>query len=142
MQYTTLPLVASLLPTLVSSTCYSGVNIIQARGTGEVMQASLQDVAANATIAAIPGSVLSKVPYPANFSLPASSNNGTELMSEMANNYHAECPTSKIVLMGYSQGALVLGNVLTGGVGGVPPLDQSVHDQSMLCVIPCFPRQC
>lgn len=68
----------ALLPSLIAAQCYSGVNIIQARGTGESTQGSLQDVAANATLAAIPNSHLTRVSYPANFSFPISPNLGAQ----------------------------------------------------------------
>ena len=96
------------------TTCYSGVYVIYARGTYEPQGASLSNVVANAIVAAIPDSAANQVVYPANtsaISAPAGVQNAREQITD----YYNACPTSKLVLMGYSQGAAVIGNTIAPG---------------------------
>jgi len=132
---------AGLASTAQAVTCYSGVNVFTARGTGEVPPngLGLSGVHIKAILAAVPDSNATVVEYPAstaNYSVPygvASAN------SEIAE-YLDACPDSKIVIMGYSQGANVMGYVLEGadfkftpdGTAQnytVPPLPEKYADQ-------------
>lgn len=56
-------------------------------------------------------------------------------MSNLINSYAQACPTSKIVVMGYSQGAEVAGLALTGGVNGLQALSQKVHNQIVSVIL-------
>ena len=51
---------------------------------------------------------------------------GVKNLYDQINNTIAECPASNLVLVGYSQGAHVIGNVLAGV--GTPPLSQNARD--------------
>lgn len=93
--------------------CYGGVYIIYARGTFEPQNASLTNVVANAIVAAIPDSASMQVQYPANVSA-VSPGLGIQDATKQITNYYNACPCSKMVLMGYSQGAYVIGNTIAG----------------------------
>ncbi|KAF1820559.1 carbohydrate esterase family 5 protein [Dissoconium aciculare CBS 342.82] len=124
-----------------AQTCYSGINIFTARGTGEVPPTGLgiEGTHINAVLDAVPNSHATVIEYPATFgnsSVPA----GVQDSNEKIAAYLDACPTSKIVVMGYSQGAVVQGLVLTGtsfsiNAEGqaedytVPPLPQKYVDQ-------------
>lgn len=137
-------LLALFFTTTNAVTCYSGVNMFTARGTGELPPNGLgiEGTHINAVLAAIPDSNATVIDYPATFgnnSVPIGVQNGTRQIEE----YLDACPTSKIVVMGYSQGADVMGFVLTGAAftiapdGSaqnytVPPLASKYADQSEL----------
>lgn len=119
-------LAASLLlaagPAAVAAQCYSGVNIFTARGSFEQPPNGLgiEGTHINAVIAAIPGSAATVIDYPATFtnnSVPIGVQNGTRQLTA----YLDACPTSKVVVMGYSQGAVTQGYVLTGGSFTIGP---------------------
>lgn len=66
-----------------------------------------------------------------------SSQKGTEALTEQLTAYVNECPDSQVVLLGYSQGAHIIGDVLCGG-GGVPgigdespPISTEIGDKGM-----------
>lgn len=92
-------------------TCYSGVYVIYARGTFEPQNASLSNSVANAITALIPDSAAIQVQYPANVSA-ISPPTGIQNAVQQVKDYYNACPCGKMVLMGYSQGALVIGNAL------------------------------
>lgn len=127
-----------------STTCYSGVNVFAARGTGEQPPTGLglSGVHISAILSAIPGSTATVIDYPAtygNTSVPTGVRNGGAQIAA----YLDACPSSKIVVMGYSQGAYVMGSVLTGidltitpegtaSAYSVAPLAEKYTDQSQL----------
>ncbi|KAJ3293123.1 hypothetical protein HK104_004711 [Borealophlyctis nickersoniae] len=49
---------------------------------------------------------------------PSSSTEGTEAVKSQLTDAASRCPTSKIVLIGYSQGAHIIGDAFGGGGGG------------------------
>jgi len=95
--------------------CSSGVHVILARGTGEPQNSSLAGIVSRAIVATIPDSTADEVIYPANFTVNVSLALGVANAQQQIKSYVAACPTSPIVLMGYSQGAQLIGNVLGGG---------------------------
>ncbi|OLN83435.1 Acetylxylan esterase 2 [Colletotrichum chlorophyti] len=95
------------------------VNIIVARGSLEAQGAGLLGNIANTASSKIPGSVVTPLIYPAQLdpyppSVAAGVANMTTLLSEQAQ----QCPNTKIVLMGYSQGAQVSLDTLCGTSDG------------------------
>lgn len=60
--------------------------------------------------------------YPASFNYRSSVRQGVEAMRERLAETAAECPDTEFVLIGYSQGADVIGDVLAGG--SVPAADR------------------
>ncbi|KAM7212163.1 Cutinase domain containing protein [Rhypophila decipiens] len=96
-------------------TCATGVHMIVARGTGEnTPLGKMGRVVENVTLA-IPGSDYTAVVYPATFldyqgSMPKGANEFHRLIKE-----HTEaCPDSKLVLMGFSQGAHAMMDAVCG----------------------------
>lgn len=106
-------LLSALTGSATAQTCYSGVNIFAARGTGESAGLGVSVVHINAITDRIPNSNAVAIDYPALFtnnSGPIGAQNGTRQLES----YLDACPDSKVVIMGYSQGAIVQGYVLTG----------------------------
>lgn len=72
------------------------------------------------------------VDYPATLTNYASSSlQGINALKTQLTNLVNSCPTTKVVLMGYSQGAHVVGDVLGGGQGGslgtaTPPISSTI----------------
>ncbi|KAK2740288.1 hypothetical protein FQN57_006168 [Myotisia sp. PD_48] len=108
-----------------------GVHIIVARESlappGEGVSRRLSD----RIKAKIPNSHSVAVDYPATI-IPyiTSVKIGVEAMTKMISEYVSECPEGKIVLLGYSQGAHVVGDVLCGataeGFEPSPPIDRAL----------------
>jgi len=114
-----------LLPSLAAgvaapTTPFAPVHVIAARGSTEppgpgitgllvkrVQDASSQNVSTDSVV------------YPATLTnYPSSSAQGTSSLIQQLSDRVKACPGQKIVLMGYSQGAHVLGDALGGGGGG------------------------
>lgn len=89
-----------------SSNCTSSraAHIIVARESGAPDGVSVMNLVAEEVAARCSGSDMAGVPYPAEFSPYAESEGyGVGNLTEMVLAYQADCPRSKIVLMGYSQ---------------------------------------
>lgn len=76
------------------------------------------------------------VDYPATLTNYASSSaEGTAATKTLLNNQAAACPNQKIVLVGYSQGAHVIGDAVAGGGGAIglgaitPPVAENVANR-------------
>jgi hypothetical protein len=129
---------AVLAASLVSAqTCYSGVNIFTARGTGEVPPTGLgiEGTHINAVLDAVPNSVATVIDYPATFgnnSVPAGVMDSNEKIAA----YLDACPDSKIIVMGYSQGAIVQGLVLTGTTFSI-----NAEGEAQDYVVPALPQK-
>ncbi|KAF2755232.1 cutinase [Pseudovirgaria hyperparasitica] len=114
---------ASAWPTLPSflqsrqATCVSGtaVYIISARGsTQAVGEGSLSQVS-TLIKNSLPGSVSVGLDYPATLdNYESSENTGVVNLKKAITAYATSCPSSKIVLLGYSQGGQVIGDALGG----------------------------
>ena len=84
--------------------------------------------------------------YPATLVPYASSvSAGVEALTEQLTTQTTDCPDSRIVLMGYSQGANVIGDVLGGGGGGAlgretAPIDQDISEQVAAVILMGDPR--
>jgi len=95
--------------------CASGVHVIVARASTEAPGQGIIGAVADEIVERIPGSDSVAVVYPATLTNYLSSESqGVAAMTKLIENYVADCPDSKIVLMGYSQGAHVTGDVLCG----------------------------
>lgn len=72
-----------------------------------------------------PGSDLESVVYPASINnvqdYANSEHQGTLALTQLIQAYLAACPTAKIALLGYSQGAEVVGDVLCGTSSDISP---------------------
>lgn len=98
----------------LNTTC-DRIHYIVARGTTEGYPGSLGSLV-DILLARFPNSNYEDIVYPATQETSTDSYweglaNGTQQIKRYAD----ECPDSKIVLIGYSQGALVVGDLLAGG---------------------------
>lgn len=98
----------------LNTTC-DQIHYIIARGTTEGYPGSLGSLV-DILLAKFPNSNYEDIVYPATQETSTDSYwqglaNGTQQFTSYAD----KCPDSKIVLMGYSQGALVVGDLLAGG---------------------------
>lgn len=111
------------------------VHIIIARASTEPPGPGMIGALAEQVIQANPGATNESIDYPATLSdYQDSSEQGTAAMTRTLTDYANACPCAQIVLMGYSQGAHVVGDTLCGG-GGVlgnaftPPIDKAIGDR-------------
>ena len=104
--------------------------VITARGTGEPSKGQLVAAVATAVSAARPGEVETlDLDYPADTDVNEGGTRGARLLVDTLNVQHEACPDQRFVLLGYSQGALVIGDALAdpdarlvgGTVGEVDP---------------------
>jgi acetylxylan esterase len=115
------------------TTCFSGVYVIGARGSEEdVGFGSVASVVAG-VLSAIPDSGSVALDYPASVFdplYPTSVTDGINAMVGLIKSYvNAGCG-GKIVLVGFSQGANVITDMLAGGVNKPTPLDASFATHS------------
>ncbi|GKT48266.1 acetylxylan esterase 2 [Colletotrichum spaethianum] len=150
---TTTAAVAGLLAASASAqnstaTCATGVHLIVARGSNEPPGSGRIGSVANGVVAAISGSQIAPLDYPATFDNYSSSVAvGTGAMKTALTQYNSRCPNSKVVMLGYSQGAHVAGDALCGNTQDdksdeldldfnvTTPVIASVVDQSVIAVI-------
>lgn len=100
--------------------CAQGVHIIAARGTGEKEGPGVSGELADRVIDRIRGSEVDGLDYPATLTDPdylSSAKDGAEELREVVRQYAEDCPDTKIVVIGYSQGAQVATNTFCGGGG-------------------------
>ncbi|TDZ28940.1 Acetylxylan esterase 2 [Colletotrichum spinosum] len=111
---------ACLVPlVLAQQQACAPVNIIVARGSLEAQGAGLLGNIANKSAAQIPGAVVTPLIYPAQLDpYPPSVSAGVANMTNLLNQQIQACPQTKIVLMGYSQGAQVSLDTLCGTADG------------------------
>ncbi|GAA5902568.1 hypothetical protein JCM6882_009319 [Rhodosporidiobolus microsporus] len=99
--------------------CATGVHMIVARASTEPPGEGIIGAVADDVKQQVPGSDSVAVDYPATLSNYANSEaQGVSAMQDLLEEYAAACPGSKVVLMGYSQGAQVVGDVISGGATG------------------------
>ena len=105
-----------------SVNCATGVHIVAARGSLEDSGEGKCKPLSDAIKTAISGSDDVAVNYPAKLiEYEKSETEGVIVMTGLIQNYTQACPNTKIVLLGFSQGAQVLGDILGGGSYGDPP---------------------
>lgn len=95
-------------------TCYDGIFGIVARGSDETQGESVQETIMTAIIDAVGNSGSDEVVYPATDSFWDSADIGIDNAQQQMQDYYTSCPTGKMVLMGYSQGAYVIQGALAG----------------------------
>lgn len=86
--------------------CSKGLHIIVGRGTDEPAGLGVTGVLAKNITAAIPGSDVVPIDYPASVSNPsydASEKQGAQNVYDQVTQYHADCPGHKMAYLGYSQ---------------------------------------
>ncbi|KAL1851392.1 hypothetical protein Daus18300_012573 [Diaporthe australafricana] len=100
-----------------SQACVTGnaVHMIVARASLEPVGFGVLANISTRVMQELPGSNAEAVVYPATLdNYPASEGAGVAAMTQLANSYAQACPASKMVLMGYSQGAQVTADVVCG----------------------------
>jgi acetylxylan esterase len=97
--------------------------------------------------AAIPGSSVEAIDYPALLNpYDVSSYNGTQTTTKQLMDYVDKCQKGRVVLLGYSQGAHVVGDVMCGGgesksLGpNTPPVAQKYQDRVVAMIQMGDPR--
>ncbi|KAK8055287.1 cutinase-domain-containing protein [Apiospora rasikravindrae] len=114
-------------------TCPSGkgVGVIAARGSTEDPGEGrlLAPIIANATVQ-VPGTTLTSVDYPARLfpDYLGSEQEGVVALTALMRSYVAACPGAPMVLVGYSQGAQVIADVVSNAT---TPMDNSAQPLSM-----------
>ncbi|KAF2088930.1 carbohydrate esterase family 5 protein, partial [Saccharata proteae CBS 121410] len=100
--------------------CATGVHIIVARASTEAPGTGIIGAVANNISSQVPGSDIAAVNYPATIqnvqNYASSENQGVIAMTNQVQAYVQMCPSTKIVLLGYSQGGEVTGDVLCGSI--------------------------
>lgn len=119
--------------------CSDGLYIIAARATNEAPGQGRLGGLSTLIEGLVPNSNATALVYPAaeqNFFV--SENEGVQTMTKQIQDYVASCPENKIALMGYSQGALVVNDVLCGSTHPqfIPsaPLSQN-YNKSIAAII-------
>lgn len=100
-----------------SQACVSGnaVHMIVARASLEPPGFGVLQNISTRVIEQLPGSNAEAVVYPATLDgYQGSEGQGVTAMTQLVNNYAQACPNSKMVLMGYSQGAQVTADTVCG----------------------------
>lgn len=100
-----------------SPACVTGdaVHMIIARASLEAPGPGVIGGVATQVVQQLPGSDIVSVDYPATLdNYPVSEAAGVTAMTTLLTGYASRCPDSKIVMMGYSQGAQVAADVLCG----------------------------
>ncbi|KAB8360876.1 hypothetical protein FH972_024610 [Carpinus fangiana] len=99
-------------------TCQDGVHIIVARASGEPAGFGILGPVKDNILRQIPNSDAIAVPYPAklggDITYPESEQEGVGNLTKLVTQYGDACSSSKMVLLGYSQGAQVVGDTLIG----------------------------
>ena len=97
------------------------VEVIAVRGTNESSPIGVLGRLANAVTTTTSKTVATYgLPYPATSDWVNSVNAGKSLLTQRLTTQSAACPNQRFVLLGYSQGAWVVGDSLAGGGGGWP----------------------
>lgn len=87
-----------------NTTCASGVHMIVARASTEAPGEGIIGAVATQVQQSVPGSDSEAVDYPATLTDYLNSEaSGVAAMKQLIQSYVARCPSSKIVLLGYSQ---------------------------------------
>ncbi|EEY16595.1 Axe2 [Verticillium alfalfae VaMs.102] len=99
---------ALALPQALAQQACAPVNIIIARGSTEQPGVGLMGAISSAAAQQIPGAVVTPLDYPAQLNpYPPSVAAGVVSMTDLLTQQTAGCPQTKLVVMGYSQGAHV-----------------------------------
>lgn len=123
-----------------TAACVTGdaVHMIIARASLEAPGPGIIGNVATMVMSQLPGSDMEAVVYPATLeNYPTSEAMGVSAMTTLVTDYASRCPSSKMVLMGYSQGAQVTMDVLCGtdetNFAVTKALSTDVSSKGMLC---------
>jgi acetylxylan esterase len=91
-------------------------HLIVARGSTEPPGPGLLITLADKVMAMNPGTTMETIVYPATLeNYENSAANGTQAVQQQLTSFVQKCPSSKIAMMGFSQGAQIMGDALGGG---------------------------
>lgn len=128
-------------------TCSRGVHIIHARGSTQTYEASSVNPVVNRILAGVPGSTAEQVQFPATI-IADDSFYSTSVRAGIVDTidkierYVDACgDSSRIVLLGYSQGGNVVTSALAGGLVKWLPLNPKYRGKSTLDVTFDAPRR-
>lgn len=103
-------------PTVEPLEC-SAYLLVTVRGTGEPKKKQLLSPVARAIVAARPGQVTRlDLDYPADVDVNEGGTAGVRTLIDTLNVQQEACPEQRFVLLGYSQGALIIGDALSAPV--------------------------
>jgi acetylxylan esterase len=119
-----------------NTTCATSLHMIIARASTEMPGEGIIGAVATMVKASVPGSDSEAVDYPATLTdYPNSESSGVAAMTKLVESYATRCPSTKIALLGYSQGAQVAGDVICGrsepGFNATQPLSAAFSKNSM-----------
>lgn len=130
-----------------SSEACANLHIIVVRASDEIPSQGVIGTLATLITTANPGSSVEWIPYPATLTnYDTSSYNGTITTTEHLMNYTETCKNAQVVLLGYSQGAQVVGDVMCGGGGAfglgpsTPPIASNYSDRVVAMIQMGDPR--
>jgi acetylxylan esterase len=121
-------------------------HLIVARGSLEAPGPGSMLSLAEKVMAANPGTTMESVVYPATIdNYDVSSANGTAATEQQLSSFVQKCPSSKVAMMGFSQGAQIVGDALGGGgIQGISrfnqPISRTVSNQVTAVVMYGDPR--
>jgi acetylxylan esterase len=91
-------------------------HLIVARGSTEPPGPGLLITLATKVITTNPGTTMETIVYPATLeNYENSASNGTQAVQQQLTTFVQQCPDSKVAMMGFSQGAQIMGDALAGG---------------------------
>ncbi|KAM0441086.1 hypothetical protein ACHAPT_000391 [Fusarium lateritium] len=95
--------------------CVSGAHVIVARGSLEAEGPGIIGEVAQKILNRIPGSDMVSLEYPALYDpYEPSQTEGVKTLTEVVNKYAKSCPKTKMILLGFSQGAHIIADVMCG----------------------------
>ncbi|KAL8297641.1 hypothetical protein RB597_007278 [Gaeumannomyces tritici] len=131
--------VTGSVPTAAPTNCVDGLQIFVARGSGEQPGLGRIGVVAGNITQKIKDSRVTAVDYPATFTeYNASVGNGTSRLKSLIEDYAKNCPNNKMALLGYSQGAQAVGDLICGtsseGFPSTPKVD-SRYEKNIVAIV-------
>ncbi|TLD13412.1 uncharacterized protein PgNI_05090 [Pyricularia grisea] len=136
-----LPATATDAPNTPPTSCASGVQIFVARGSSEKSHEGRIAPIDHTIAESIPGSSITAVDYPADINAVKylfSVRKGVTRLTKLIEEYHKHCPRGKIVLVGFSQGAHVVGDTLCGAssfpILRTKPID-SIYNKNVIATL-------
>ncbi|KAL2385551.1 hypothetical protein RJZ90_001291 [Blastomyces dermatitidis] len=119
----------------------AAITIIAARGTSEDPGEGRLTTVARDIANGHENSERIALDYPAElFPYSVSLYRGIQALTGLLNTSASSCPETKIVLLGYSQGAHVIGNTLCGGAFAEQGIDQRIADKVSAIIFMADPR--
>ncbi|KAK3312999.1 acetylxylan esterase precursor [Apodospora peruviana] len=132
-----------------------GVHVFGARETTVSPGYGTSATVVNLILNAYPGSTSEAISYPAcggqsscgGIQYGDSANQGTSAVASAVNSFHSRCPSTQLVLVGYSQGGQIMDNAFCGGpdsgasiTSSTPPISSSALNMIKAVILQGNPR--